>query len=61
MAFYQPASQAMIADVVKPEHRSHVYSVFYMMINIAVVIGPIIGAVVFHDFTVETLLAITFF
>lgn len=61
MAFYQPASQAMIADVVKPEHRSHVYSVFYMMINIAVVIGPIIGAVLFHDFTVETLLAITFF
>ncbi len=61
MAFYQPASQAMIADVVSPEHRSHVYSVFYMMINIAVVIGPIIGAVVFNSFTVQTLLSITFF
>ncbi|EAD3543040.1 MFS transporter, partial [Listeria monocytogenes] len=33
MAFYQPASQAMIADVVPPEHRTHIYSVFYMMIN----------------------------
>ncbi|CCQ21202.1 Uncharacterized MFS-type transporter yqjV [Listeria monocytogenes N53-1] len=43
MAFYQPASQAMIADVVPPEHRTHIYSVFYMMINIAVVIGPILG------------------
>ncbi|MBA3926921.1 MDR family MFS transporter [Listeria rustica] len=58
MSFYQPASQAMIADVVKPEHRSHVYSIFYMMINIAVVIGPIIGALVFNNYTSQTLLAI---
>ncbi|WP_099221833.1 MDR family MFS transporter [Listeria costaricensis] len=59
MSFYQPASQAMIADVVSPEHRSHVYSVFYMMVNIAVVIGPVLGSIVFHDFTVQTLLTIT--
>lgn len=58
MAFYQPASQAMIADVVPPEHRTHIYSVFYMMINIAVVIGPILGSVLFYNFTTETLLAI---
>lgn len=61
MSFYQPASQAMIADVVDPRYRSHVYSIFYMMINVAVVIGPILGSIVFHDFTVETLLAIAFF
>ncbi|WP_163652556.1 MFS transporter [Listeria sp. PSOL-1] len=59
MAFYQPASQAMIADVVKPEHRSYVYSIFYMMINVAVVIGPIIGSFVFHAFTVQTLVIIS--
>ncbi|MBC2317935.1 MFS transporter [Listeria booriae] len=58
MSFYQPASQAMIADVVKPEHRSHVYSIFYMMINIAVVIGPIIGAMVFNNYTSQTLISI---
>lgn len=61
MSFYQPASQAMIADVVDPRHRSHVYSIFYMMVNVAVVVGPILGSIVFHDFTVETLLAIAFF
>ncbi|STY43004.1 multidrug resistance protein [Listeria grayi] len=57
-SFYQPASQAMIADVVAAEHRSHVYAVFYMMINVAVVIGPIIGSVVFYNYPVVTLVAI---
>lgn len=59
-SFYQPASQAMIADVVAAEHRSHVYAVFYMMINVAVVIGPIIGSVVFYNYPVVTLVAIAF-
>lgn len=44
-SFYWPASQAMIADVVEEKHRSSVFAIFYTSINIAVVIGPILGAV----------------
>lgn len=59
-SFYQPASQAMIADVVAPEYRANVYAVFYMMINVAVVIGPIIGSIVFYNYPFFTLIAIAF-
>jgi MFS family permease len=48
-ALYWPASQAMVADVVKDENRGEVFAVFYTAINIAVVVGPLIGAVFFED------------
>jgi MFS family permease len=44
-AFYWPASQAMVADVVDEKDRSGVFAIFYTSINIAVVIGPILGAI----------------
>ncbi|CRK81917.1 MDR family MFS transporter [Neobacillus massiliamazoniensis] len=44
-AFYWPASQAMVADVVEEKDRSHVFAIFYTSLNIAVVIGPILGAI----------------
>ncbi|WP_435165235.1 MDR family MFS transporter [Paenibacillus glycanilyticus] len=46
---YWPASQAMVADVVPEEHRSGVFAVFYTAVNMAVVIGPLIGATFFLD------------
>ncbi|MCM3629162.1 MFS transporter [Paenibacillus glycanilyticus] len=46
---YWPASQAMVADVVPEEHRSSVFAVFYTAVNMAVVIGPLIGATFFLD------------
>ncbi|MFC5404434.1 MDR family MFS transporter [Cohnella soli] len=46
-SFYYPASQAMVADVVPEEHRSGVFAVFYTAVNIAVVIGPLIGSAFF--------------
>ena len=58
-SFYQPAAQAMIADVVESKHRSYVFSVFYMMTNIAVVIGPLIGSVFFINHRFELLLFVT--
>ncbi|MBH0228703.1 MDR family MFS transporter [Halobacillus yeomjeoni] len=56
-AFYWPASHAMIADVVSEKHRADVFAVFYTSINIAVVIGPVIGSVVFYTYRFEMLIA----
>ncbi|WP_143415308.1 MFS transporter [Geobacillus sp. E263] len=59
-AFYWPASEAMVADVVPEEHRSSVFAVFYMSINVAVVVGPIIGGVFYEHYLFELLLATAF-
>ncbi len=56
-SFYHPASQAIVADVVPEKNRSTVFSVFYTSINISVVIGPIIGAVLFFQYRFGLLLA----
>ncbi|PTX64509.1 putative MFS family arabinose efflux permease [Melghirimyces profundicolus] len=52
-SLYWPASHAMVADLVKPEYRNQVFAVFYTAINIAVVIGPVLGGLFFfeHRFT----------
>ncbi|WP_141603807.1 MDR family MFS transporter [Terrilactibacillus laevilacticus] len=47
---YWPASHAMIADVVPEKHRTSVFAVFYTTVNIAVVIGPILGGIFFFDY-----------
>ncbi|TGB05303.1 MDR family MFS transporter [Halobacillus salinus] len=56
-ALYWPASHAMVADVVPEKHRADVFAVFYTSINIAVVIGPIIGSVVFYSYRFQVLTA----
>lgn len=48
-SLYHPASQAIVADVVPEKDRSTVFSVFYTSINISVVIGPLVGAVLFFN------------
>ncbi|WP_277586245.1 MDR family MFS transporter [Psychrobacillus antarcticus] len=48
-SLYHPASQAIVADVVQEKDRSTVFSVFYTSINISVVIGPIVGAILFFN------------
>jgi len=55
-AIYWPASQAMVADVVPEKYRSSVFAVFYTSINIAVVIGPIIGGIFYKDYRVPLLI-----
>lgn len=55
-AFYWPASQAMVADVVPEKERSHVFAIFYTSINIAVVIGPILGSIFYVHYRFELLL-----
>jgi MFS transporter, DHA1 family, multidrug resistance protein B len=55
-SFYWPASQAMVADVVDEKDRSHVFAIFYTSINIAVVIGPILGSIFYVHYRFELLL-----
>ncbi|MDP5276717.1 MDR family MFS transporter [Chengkuizengella axinellae] len=54
-ALYSPASHAMVADVVPEKERSHVFAVFYVMVNICVVIGPVLGAFFFFSYRFELL------
>ncbi|WP_019243473.1 MULTISPECIES: MDR family MFS transporter [Bacillus] len=55
-SFYWPASQAMIADVVDEKYRSGVFAIFYTSVNMAVVIGPIIGSLFYENYRFELLL-----
>ncbi|PSL34301.1 sugar phosphate permease [Planomicrobium soli] len=57
-SLYWPASQAMIADVIPEKYRSDVFAIFYTTLNIAVVIGPLAGAVLFFSFRFELLLGV---
>jgi MFS family permease len=55
-SFYWPASQAMVADVVDEKDRSSVFAIFYTSINIAVVVGPILGAIFYVHYRFQLLL-----
>ncbi|MFY4776404.1 MDR family MFS transporter [Metabacillus sp. RGM 3146] len=55
-SFYWPASQAMVADVVSEKDRSDVFAVFYTSLNIAVVIGPILGGIFYIHYRFQLLL-----
>lgn len=48
-ALYWPASQAMVADVVDEKDQSSVFAIFYTAANIAVVVGPLLGSLLYHD------------
>ncbi|MEI4827862.1 MFS transporter [Bacillus sp. FJAT-53711] len=56
-SLYYPASAAMVADLVSEEQQSKVFAVFYTMININVVLGPILGAYFFFSHRFELLIA----
>jgi MFS transporter, DHA1 family, multidrug resistance protein B len=55
-SFYWPASQAMVADVVDEKNRASVFAIFYTSINIAVVVGPILGAIFYVNYRFQLLL-----
>ncbi len=57
-SLYWPASQAMIADVIPEKYRSDVFAIFYTTLNIAVVVGPLFGAVLFFSYRFELLLVV---
>jgi len=46
----------MVADVVAEKDRSSVFAIFYTSINIAVVIGPILGAIFYVNYRFQLLL-----
>lgn len=43
-SFYEPVSQALMADLTPKENRMKVFSLRYLMINIGVSVGPLLGA-----------------
>ncbi|WP_400164803.1 MDR family MFS transporter [Brevibacillus sp. TJ4] len=43
-SFYEPVSQALMADVTPPEKRYRVFGLRYTAINVGVAVGPICGA-----------------
>lgn len=55
-SLYWPASQAMVADVVDEDNRSEIFAIFYTSLNIAVVVGPILGAIFYVHYRFELLL-----
>ena len=57
-SIYWPASQAMVADVVPEKDRSNVFAIFYTSINIAVVVGPILGAIFYVKYRFELMVAV---
>jgi len=44
-SFYEPVSQALMADLTEKEKRFKVFSLRYLAINIGVAVGPLLGAV----------------
>lgn len=42
-SFYEPVSQALMADLTESEKRYEVFSLRYMAINIGVAVGPLLG------------------
>ncbi|MGF9908183.1 MDR family MFS transporter [Brevibacillus porteri] len=44
-SFYEPVSQALMADVTPQEKRLRVFGIRYMAINVGVAVGPIAGVV----------------
>jgi DHA1 family multidrug resistance protein B-like MFS transporter len=49
-SIYWPASQAMVADVVPEKEQSAVFAIFYTSSNIAVVIGPLLGSLLYVNY-----------
>ncbi|WP_232698247.1 MDR family MFS transporter [Brevibacillus daliensis] len=43
-SFYEPVSQALMADISEPEKRFKVFSLRYLAINVGVAVGPLLGA-----------------
>ncbi|MBM7567157.1 MDR family MFS transporter [Paenibacillus sacheonensis] len=48
-SLYWPASQAMVADVVNEKDQSNVFAIFYTAANMAVVVGPLLGSLLYSD------------
>ncbi len=43
-SFYEPVSQALMADLTEPDRRLRVFSLRYLCVNVGVAAGPLIGA-----------------
>ncbi|WP_107727151.1 MDR family MFS transporter [Desmospora activa] len=43
-SFFEPTSQALMADLTPPEKRMRVFGIRYMAINVGAALGPLIGA-----------------
>ncbi|WP_019913214.1 MFS transporter [Paenibacillus sp. HW567] len=47
-ALFQPAANAQISDIVKPEQRAEVYALLHMALNFGAALGPALGLMLFN-------------
>lgn len=47
-AFFEPTSQALMADVSRPEQRLRIFNMRYVAINVGMVVGPVIGSYLYY-------------
>lgn len=47
-AFFEPTSQALMADVSRPEQRLRIFNLRYVAINVGMVVGPVIGSYLYY-------------
>ncbi|WP_246258618.1 MDR family MFS transporter [Kroppenstedtia pulmonis] len=43
-SFFEPTSQALMADITPPDKRMRVFSIRYLAINVGAAVGPLVGA-----------------
>ncbi len=56
---YNPASEAMLLDVTKPEERKIMYGLFYWSNNLCIAVGGVAGAMLFKPYLFELLAGLT--
>jgi cell division protein YceG involved in septum cleavage/predicted MFS family arabinose efflux permease len=47
-SFFEPTSQALMADVSRPEQRLRIFNLRYVAINVGMVVGPVIGSYLYY-------------
>ncbi|KDN83880.1 MFS transporter [Kitasatospora cheerisanensis] len=52
-----PANEAMIVDVATPESRTAVYTINYWVINVAFMLGSLVGGFLYNDYFFQLLAA----
>src|SRR5690606_40539739 len=48
ISFFEPTSQALMADVSRPEQRLRIFNLRYVAINVGMVVGPVIGSYLYY-------------
>ena len=55
----EPASQAMLIDVSKPEERKYMFSIMYWGFNLSFALGGVLGGFLFKEYLFELMIALS--